>query len=167
MFMWFNWGSSKPVFDLKGCLDDLGVKLDFSQCTASCYRSFYRTNISRIGVVDLSLSSTSLASFFYGSPVSYIEKLVIPNNYTGDFNNTFYECANLKSISFGGTIEKNIDFKYSPLDKESIESVIGALSPTTSNKTVTFKQSATESAFTDDEWNALKETKPNWNIYLA
>jgi len=166
MFMWFNWGSSKPAFDLKGHLENLGVKLDFSQCVASCYRPFYRTNISRIGVVDLSISSTSLASFFYGSTVSYVEKLIIPNNYTGDFNNTFYECSNLSSISFGGTIEKSIDFKYSPLNKESIKSVIDALSPTASGNTATFKQSAKESAFTDDEWDALKETKPNWTISL-
>lgn len=166
MFMWFNFLSTNPVFDLKGYLDKRGLKLDFSQCTASCYRTFMYSKISKVGVIDLSKSATSLSSFFYYSTVDDIEKLIIPDNYTGDFTSMFYNCTRLVNIRFGGLIRKNIDFQYSPLNKESIIDICEHLSSDAIGQTITFKKTAKEAAFTDAEWQELIATKPNWTISL-
>ncbi len=58
------------------------------------------------------------------------------------------------------------NFQWSPLSKASITSVVNALSPTVTGKTVTFNKTAKESAFTADEWAALIATKSNWTFSL-
>ena len=52
------------------------------------------------------------------------------------------------------------------LTKESITSVVNALYEGSTGLTATFKKSAKESAFTDDEWAKLTATKPNWTFAL-
>lgn len=65
-----------------------------------------------------------------------------------------------------GKINVSISFEWLILSNESILSIINALSDTALEQTVTFKKSANEAAFTDDEWTALVATKPNWTFAL-
>jgi hypothetical protein len=71
-------------------------------------------------------------------------------------------------------------FDVSPaksLDKESITSIIDALSPATSGLTVTLSEAAVQKAFETSpgaadgvdtvEWVELYDTKPNWTIALV
>jgi len=126
LFYWFNFDNRFPKVDLKEVFEARGIKLDFSQGTASFYRSFYRSRISRVGVIDLSNNTTtSFSQFFYGSQVEDIEKFVVSE--TQDFSTAFEQCANLKHIVIGGTIGKKVNFQYSPLTLESAKSVINAL----------------------------------------
>jgi hypothetical protein len=64
--------------------------------------------------------------------------------------------------------QKNFNVHWSPkLSKASIESIINALSSTTSGLTVTISKTAKEAAFTSAEWSALIATKSNWTISLV
>lgn len=85
------------------------------------------------------------------------------------FNNTFIRCHALENITIEGTIGKNgFNVQWSTkLSKASIESIINALSSTTSGLTVTISKAAKEAAFTTEEWATLIATKPNWTISLA
>lgn len=85
----------------------------------------------------------------------------------GFANRTFLNCTALKEIRIAGTIGLSVDFQYSPLSKASIESIMAALSDTTTGTSVTFSNIAVNAAFTTDEWNALVATKPNWTVTLV
>ena len=84
-------------------------------------------------------------------------------------SNCFTNNNYLENIKFSGTgkIKTAINFQHSPLTKESIQSVVNALSSTTSGLTCTFKKTAKEAAFTTDEWTALTATKSNWEFVLS
>ena len=82
-------------------------------------------------------------------------------------NRTFLNCTALKEFRIVGTIGLSVDFQYSPLSKASIESIMDALSDTTTGTSVTFSKIAVNVAFTTDEWNALVATKPNWTVTLV
>ena len=82
-------------------------------------------------------------------------------------NLMFYNCVALKDIEIVGEIKLNINFGDSPLSKASIESVVSALSQTVTGKTVTFKATAKQAAFSDEEWEALIATRSNWTVTLA
>lgn len=87
------------------------------------------------------------------------------------FSNTFRKCGALEELNLYGTVDINgFDLQHSiKLNKESIESVIGCLSTTTSGLTVTLSKTAVESAFgsiTATEWVNLKNSRSNWTISL-
>jgi hypothetical protein len=84
------------------------------------------------------------------------------------WTNTFFSCKKLQELNIEGTIgQNNLNLKDSTeLSKNSMTSVINALSTTTSGLSVTFSKTARTNAFTDDEWAALIATKPNWTINL-
>jgi hypothetical protein len=165
LFFWFNYDGRFPKVDLKKVFEERGLKLDFSQGIASFYRCFYRSRILRVGVIDLSNNTTtSFSQMFYGSTVEEIEKFVVSE--TQDFSTAFEQCTELKHIVIGGTIGKKVNFKDSPLTKESITSIVEHLSSTTTGQTATFKKSAKEAAFTADEWAELIADKTNWTLSL-
>lgn len=85
------------------------------------------------------------------------------------FSETFNYCHELQNLTIEGVIGKNgFNVRWSTkLSKASIESIINALSSTTSSLTVTISKTAKEAAFTDEEWTALVAMKPNWTISLA
>ena len=157
--------------DLVELLDDLGVTLDFSQST-NMSSTFALSMFSRVGVVDITSTISSLSQLFYNCYyLETIDKLILRadgnNNFTA--GNHFTGCGELKNITIEGVIgTTGFNMQYSPkLSKSSITSVINALSTTTSGLTVTLSKTAKESAFTADEWSALIATKPNWTISLA
>ena len=116
-------------------------------------------------------------SIFYGcGNLETIDNLIVNQNQT--FSKTFNGCYALKNLTIGGTIGNDIDFSpCKELSKESIESILGALSTTSTGKTVKFSGQAVDSAFEtssdledgsdSQEWASLKEIKPNWNIELS
>ena len=112
------------------------------------------------------ISPARVGGTFYGSSLVTIRKLIVDEGvtYTAD---SFMNCSALKNIAFEGTIGNTINFQWSPLTKESIQNIIEHLSSSTSNMTLTLKKSAKEASFTDDEWETLIATKPNWEIVLV
>lgn len=90
---------------------------------------------------------------------------------------TFDDCTSLKEIRMIGTLRISVNMQWSPLSKDSIISIINALSTATSDLPITLSITAVNNAFetspgaadgsTSEEWTALIATKPNWTISLA
>lgn len=94
------------------------------------------------------------------------------------FSNTFRRCDNLETLIVHGTIDIdgfNVgDCKK--LSRESIDSIVAALSTTTSGLTCTLPLDAVNKAYetsegandgsTSAEWIAIRNTKKNWTVSL-
>lgn len=117
-------------------------------------------------IEDIGLAPQFIYSrtFGYCSKLKTIAKMGVDEN--TQFANAFIACTQLENLTIEGTIGRNgLNLKDSTkLSKASIESVINALSSTTSGLTVTLSKTAVENAFTTEEWETLKATKTNWNI---
>jgi hypothetical protein len=164
--------SSMSIVNFKQRLIDCDVTFDFSKATSGtgifsdCKYNIALPTISTI-------SSSDLGTLFYNNnALIEIEKLVLKNDGSQVFNNTFQYCNALENLTIEGVIGQNgFDVRYSKkLSKASITSVINALSTTTSGLTVTLSKTAVETAFgstTSEEWLALVATKSNWTISLV
>lgn len=157
--------------DLAQRLIDCGVVMDTSGAT-SLTQGFMSSYFTRLGVIS-TLKCSSLSNVFQA--MSYcvtIDKVILKSDGSQTFSSTFDNLPALENITIEGVIGKNgVSFKWSTnLSKASIESIINALSTTTSGLTVTLSSTAVSRAFgstTADEWQALKDTRPNWVINLA
>lgn len=97
-----------------------------------------------------------------------ITKLVVHEDLT--YSNTFSGCSALEDITIEGTIGKAIDFSpCKKLNRTSIESIISALSDSTSGLEARFSAEAVGAAFAvDGEWDAYVDANaPNWAISLV
>ena len=144
-----------------------GVVLDFSQATAM-RNLFSGAYITRIGVVDTRSCTTLNNLFGYCSNLRAIDKLILKEDGSQSFTNLFISPTNVTNITIEGVIGKN-GFNIGAciyLSKDSVTSIVNALSTTTTGLTVTISASA-KAKFTDEEWAALIATKPNWTIALA
>ena len=171
-FMFFdNSGGKLIIPDFVEHCENNNVVLDFSECTNAAY-GIACLQSNHFGVLDFS-KCTTLSSLFYlhnsATGVKKIDKLISSINTKfnakstteGTFNNATY----LTDITIEGEIGSDINFGTCPLNKASIISVIEHLSAGVSGKTVTFKQTAINNAFSDAEWQELIATIPDgWNI---
>jgi hypothetical protein len=158
-------------------------KYDFV-CTANNYysanctfRTFKGTDTMKDFDVRPMKNGELLYTFYDAPNLENARTVKVHENikYTGAFGST----PKLKEVRFEGVIGQNgLSFAQSTvLSKASVESVINALSSTTSGLTVTFSLVAVNSAFatteggtdgsTSAEWSALIATKSNWTISLA
>ena len=128
---------------------------------------FQYSNLKYLCPIDLSNSSGGAFAFSSQNIVS-IPKIIVHANVEW-YVNVFQNASALEYVVFEGEIGKNgLNLRWSTkLSKESIVSIINALSITTSGLSVTLSQTAKENAFTDEEWATLVATKPNWTISLA
>lgn len=153
------------IMNLKQILIDCGVTLDVSKATSLQY-AFGFAALTKLPKIDMS-SSTNNDGIFADDPVEEIDEIVVSKKTT--FTASSFRCTKLKHMIVTGTIAKN-NFNVSSctlLDKESITSIINALSSTTSGLSVTISKTAKEAAFTADEWSALIAAKTNWTINLV
>lgn len=137
-------------------------------CEGNCYGIFtYSAIVDTIKNIDVT-KATDVGSLFNAcTQLEIVRNLIVSENVpiTAWFNN----CSKLKNLTITGAIGKNgLNLKWSTLlTKESIISVINALSSTTSGLSCTLSQVAVNNAFTDAEWSALIATKTNWTISLV
>ena len=157
------------TLDMVEYLQGRNIVMDTSRST-TLVSTFMWACIGRIGVIDCTgtTNNTLTTTFGYGK-IKTIDKLIVkPENL---FTNTFINNTELTNITFEGTIANNISFQWQgKLSRASIESVINALSTTTSGNTVTFNKGAVTNAFgstTATEWTTLVGTKTNWTISLV
>lgn len=114
----------------------------------------------------ITLNGANAQAVFLGcTRLTTIPSIKITSNVTS-LASAFASCTSLVNITFteDSAIVADINLGECPLNKASIVSVINALFGTVTGKTATFKKTAKEAAFTDDEWAALKATKENWTI---
>ena len=162
---WSNYLYSEYGFELD--LRNCGVNIDFSQSTS--FQSTFQTNyqLVAVGLFDTRSAKSLANTFYYSTNLHTIEKLIVKDDGSQTFSNTFTNCAELKNITVEGTVGTSISFQWSPLTGDSIRSVVNALSTTATGQTATFRKTAKEAAFTADEWAALIATKSNWTFSLV
>lgn len=163
-------------FDLVEHLKECGIKLDFSKAT-NMGTVFHYSYFTHVGVIDCTNVTSAGYLFGHNSSLKKVDEFKIHERFS--FLNVFNGTTGLEDIKITGTIAKG-DLNMSSckkLNAESIESVIGALSSTTTGLSVTLSQVAVDKAFEVMEgfndgsltsaWAELIATKPNWNIVLA
>lgn len=156
-----------------------GIKFDFSKCT-NFTQSFSGGLFGALNVIDMSSCTSENTYAFYGGyterKLKRINKLILGEN-TKPHNLWFGYCYKLIHIGFEGILTKNgLDVSSCvQLDKESITKLIGILSSSTSELTVTFSTAAVNTAFGIDvndeatypegsEYYTLRNTKSNWTF---
>jgi hypothetical protein len=158
---------------------------DFSQCprgTSSTQHGWYYTfnGCTALEVIeDVGINNAySFNDTFIQCRNLHTIECIYPDENT-IFSTAFNNCISLVYLRVNGVIGQNgFDIRWSTkLSKDSILSIVNALSPTTSGLTVTFSEAAVKKAFatsegandgnTSSEWLALVATKENWNIALA
>lgn len=174
VYLFYNNG---VIGDLVEILNELGVSLDTSKMTSAHYL-FCDSYFSRVGEIDFrNLKSNDTAQAFASPSLRTIDKLIVKEESNVLHSSTFTNATGLKNITIEGTLACSVNFKNSPLSKDSILSVFNSLSDTITGTTLTLKLSAVNTAFetsagaadgsTSEEWAALIATKTNWTISLV
>lgn len=165
MFFGFNALPDTEVIDFR----DFAHLFDFSRVPRA--NSMFAD--AKMDYIDVDLSNaTTLQSAFAQSTFMQAALTTLSlkvSEKATTYNNAFDSRLQLRNLTFkeGSVIAAKINLQWSPLTKESITSVINALSPTVTGQTCTFKKSAKEEAFTADEWATLIATKTNWTFSLV
>ena len=161
------WCFSRADFVEKADLSQFNI--DFSKCT-NLTSTFQNAHLISTGFVDCS-SAGNLKDTFNCNNWGGLQKIHVKVIETNTFSSTFAYNYDTTEIIFSddSVIAANgLNVQWSTkLSKESIISIINALSPNTSGLTVTISKTAKQNAFTDEEWATLIATKPNWTISLA
>ena len=141
--------------------------------------TFYYCRAKTIPHLDLTnMIGSTWNAFAYSSAESVTLHV---SEKTSFYSSTFENMTELKNLIITGTIAQNgFDVHWSTmLSKDSIVSIINALSDTTTGLTITLYGHAVDRAFStlgeedvfngtgSDEWLALVASKPNWNIALV
>ena len=162
-YMFSGWEKS---FDLAEQIQKSGVIFDTSQCTSFLYFLQYVAP-SVIPTID-TRSCTTLTNFSSGSTVKKIEKIILREDGSQTVKTMFSgNHYSLKEIVFEGVVGQDFSMNTcSALSKASIENIVSVLSATATGKTLSISKTAKEREFTDNEWQTLIATKPNWTISL-
>ncbi len=151
-------------YSLKQRLIDCGVSLDTSQNTEMT--SFFSTSwFTEIPIISCESSTDCSYAFNYCRMLKTIEKLILREDGTNTFKETFGASNVLENIIIEGVIGNDIKFNVCPLTVESCKSVINALmdfSGTSAeySRTLTLKASCVEAL------EAEGLTSPNGNTWL-
>ena len=147
-------------------LSNLSVLLDFSKSINMQYM-FQWAETNHIGVIDMSyMGDRTQGMLGYTYYLHTIDKIIVTERVIFS-SDAFSNSTALANITFEGVIGNSINFQWSPLSKASITNIVEHLSSTATGQTCTFKKSAKEAAFTDDEWSALIANKTNWTFSLV
>ena len=138
-------------------LKECNVTFDSRGLTGGIAYGFSNTQFTEIPTIDVS-NSTSSNTLNYAFPTNYklvkIEKIILRDDGTQNFNGTFNNDTKLEEIRFEGTIGRSIDFKSSPLSIDSMKSIITHLmdySDTSYVQTYSL-------TFNSDCWTALESS---------
>ena len=177
-YCFYAWENETIPTDIGAILKKQGVTLDTSKATSLENFFAYGTRIiGELPVISCESATEYTSGLFRSVNVTTIEKVIVTEK--TNYNGWFLYSNNLENIVFEGVIANNGLNLASPskLSKESIISIINALSTTTSGLSVTFSNTAVNKAFetsngakdgsTSAEWLALVGTRPNWTIALA
>lgn len=170
---YFSAKSKEKLFKMSDVEKECEMVFDFSNCTnfSSAFDSCF---FSELNVIDVSKATNTNYAFYGGRSPASVQKInrLICSEQTNFSSLTFGYNDSLVDIGFEGTIAKNINLQWGrKLSKESILSLINALSATTSGLTVTLSKAAVDKIHADlnvTTWfPALAETRPNWTITLV
>ena len=140
----------------------------------SCYTAFQMCL--KLKSIDIDVINSATASSAWTSTFRYCQELVSIKKLgvleSQPFNRTFDYCVSLENITIDGTIGQNgFDIHWSTrLSADSLESIINALSTTTTGLTITLPSVAESNYDTEKDagaWNTLVATRSNWTIAYA
>ena len=150
---------------------DMGIDISFDQCLQmdSCFASSFWTQIMWLDTH----SCENLEAIFSGCTKLNTIGIWLMVDGGQNLHNSFTKCSALTDVYIhGGKISYDgVNFSYSQgLTAQSIKNIIGALSTTMKNATITLSKTAVNNAFInvgkEQEWLNLINSKPNWNIVL-
>lgn len=150
--------------------------IDTSRCY-NMYFAFQGLGSAHFPVIDMravTARTNARYPFYNCTKLQSIDGLYLPNV---GVENPFHLCESLREVRIlgDGKFLIDVDMSVCPLSRESIESVMAALSDDVTGQTLTLNGVAVDMAFSDgegggvasDEWTALVTSKPNWSIVLA
>ena len=154
------------VTDLKAALERQGVTFNFSK-VSNFGNAFAYSKLTVIPTVNTRSATILSGTFSYSDKIHTIEKLVLKDDGSQTFSNTFLYCQSLANIVIEGVIGKSIDFKSCPLTVESMKNIIAALK----NYTGTTSANSYTVKFSDSCWATLEADSkaPNgdtWKNYV-
>jgi hypothetical protein len=127
--------------------------------------TFYSAWITHIPVISaVSAISRGLIETFAHSRVETIDKLIVRDDGTTKFSNTFTLCTFLKNITFEGVIGNSVSFSDSDkLTNASVDSIIDHLKDLTgaTEQTLTFHKDVGAN-MTEEQKAAI--TAKNWTL---
>lgn len=171
--------TNTKIKDLKACLDDKGIKIDFSN--AQYLAEFFSAGaFEHIGVIDLStfIHSVNVSNMFLQCrELNTIDKIKLGDN-AAFGGKEFINCVKLENILFEGILKTSMMLDAcSLLSKASIQNIIGCLSSDSAEQSLTLNKTAVNKAFessagandgsTSQQWLDLIAIKPNWTISLV
>ena len=164
-------GYSSHMFSgTKGIDKITAAQLDLSQDVSIQYL-FERSSVKEIELIDSRASANITGILSENSNTHTVGKFILKSDGSQTVaNSSFYTCYGLKNITFEGYFGQNVSFQYcGGLTKASITSIVNALLPTASGKTLTLSNTAVADAFgvNRQEWLDLIATKSNWTISLV
>lgn len=146
-----RYGSSYAFFfnqvtDIVARLKECGVKLSTKEAN-NLNNAFNSVKSTTLPTIDVTGEPTKTSSLFAGSTLlKTIEKIVV--NKKATYSYWFSQCYALENVVFEGEIGNNLDMQACTLlSKESILSVLGALSRNVTGKTLTLSKAAVDTAF--------------------
>ena len=172
--------NNSRITTLASKLKEKGLKFDTSALTGTgALQMFQSSSIKDVPELDLRNCTNIGYLVGSGAKVETIEKLIISEKTTTGLNTAFNNAKQLIHCLFGGVLAiTGLDMSACTLlDKESITSLVGILSTTTSGLSVTLSKQAVNKAFetsenanngsNSTEWTTLVNTKQNWTINLS
>lgn len=162
--------SKDNYVDLVALLDELGITIDFSQCTNVTY-IFYNARVWHLPEINLTGANDNATNqLLFGGYVRKIDKFVCKESQL--LQKTFSYCSDLEEIEVDGVIGKNLDMHWSTkLTAESYHSIITHWSKTASF-TVTFPpyetvKSVYDAVYGANSYDALVAEYPNVTIVYS
>jgi hypothetical protein len=140
-------------------LEQQGVSLDFSKTTSFVEMMLY-SKIIGIGTVDTRSASAISYAFSGATKLQTIRLLILKDNGTQTFTNTFNNCSELQNLTIQGTIGNDLNIQHSPLlTIDSLTSIINALkdfSGTNITRTLTLHATA-KALLTETDINTIAQ----------
>lgn len=169
-FEYHNWDSGCANYDFAQRLAECGVEILWDSKYKSPNSLFAYMGVTRLPELNFSTMTTNnlQSTFYYSIYLKTIDKLILGENRTAGFTDTFGGCNSLQNIVIEGVIPQNISFSNSPLTYESAVSVISALkdySGTANAYKYTVNFSSVTWEYLDTEGNA-SPNKSTWREYI-
>ena len=161
------------MFQANNNITDLsGVVMDFSECCDFSVAFNGMQNLVKFGDVSTISAETLYRPFLGCTALVEVGTFTVKEETT--FNLPFANCSALEKITFAGVIGQELNIKWSPLNRASIENIIRCLSPEAEGRTLTLKSGIVNTEFetssgADDGEGAFLALvdelgKTNWNI---
>lgn len=166
------------TFDLADRLNECGVKLDTRNCTNLTY-AFTGGTITHVPEIDTRGLSNVNSVFISSTALITIDNIILKDDGSQTFQSVFDYSRAIENLKITGVIGQNgFDLQHATkLSRASIESVINALSSTTTGLTVTLSKTAVNKAFetaegandgsSSNDWEWWIGTKQYWTISLV